>query len=452
MFSMMRKGLYNVVADLLGGTPAATTNGGVEQQATLESVISQRFEVVENNASVDDSSSQEAAYGDMHALAQQQQHNHFRDPQVRQLVQELLRVYPNVEPDVIEEAYLLFQEHYARREDDLLDCQQSQSYRQIYGLEYLYPQRALPLPTQGYFKNLTASQLRQTMFRPSCQKAASVDVGYIVDKRSDFIYTRVIEMALLMLFRSGRHRDYGALVDDDAADDDETDEDSVNALDNSEEGDDADVHSVNRRAANNHDLLTELQDSINGETVMPDQQQQLVQLLLRASRYRLLKRTRLLDLCHGDHPHTQQLCPAECVIYTRYNSAFFEFCRDTLQRMEQFCPNLCRDFMRLEFVSFYVVLFLCGDNDDFRQTQRDETTLLDTIHRTTQYKPLQPVQLHQLQKSFTSEEEHAQEESFVSIDIGRHQSCEIQHYQDVNQWVKVPFWYLAMWESYTRAV
>jgi hypothetical protein len=173
---------------------------------------------------------------------------------------------------------------------------------------------------------------------------------------------------------------------------------------------------------------------------MPDQQRALVQLLRRQSRFRSLKRARLLDRCYEQHPQSQQLCPAEYVVYTRHNSAFFEFCRDTLHGMQPFCPQLCQDFLRLEFLSFYVVLFLCGDNEDFRQSQ---TTLMSTIK---QHTPLQPL-------SFSErEQQQEQEENFVAVDIGQHQSCEIQHYNNVNQWVKVPFWYLAMWESYKRTV
>lgn len=187
----------------------------------------------------------------------------------------------------------------------------------------------------GVFPRLVYSQVLNETFRPICsvRPIANVPDTFIVNKRLDFVYGRVIESALLN----------GAL----------------------------------------------LEKAIRAFEIRED----------------------TLEMCHTDHLDDERVCPLDWVIYTKLNSTFYQFCCDQLVKHNPYInyQTSTTEYLKTERLSFYLVLFLCGEYIDGT-----------------------PVE------DFTG----------ISIENGSDSSSsQLPHHQygEINQWLKVPLWFLDVW-------
>lgn len=117
-------------------------------------------------------------------------------------------------------------------------------------------------------------------------------------------------------------------------------------------------------------------------------------------------RKHLIRPCAKDHDQSEKSCPSEWVLYVNMSSPFYQFCSSMLKsRIPYVDFSLTTHYVESERLCFYLVLFLCGD-------------LLDT-------QPLLPLS---------------------SIDIASSSdSIPSQNYTEINQWKKLPIWFIAIW-------
>lgn len=125
-----------------------------------------------------------------------------------------------------------------------------------------------------------------------------------------------------------------------------------------------------------------------------------VTLSRRAYDHFLNRKHHLLP-CANDHLQNDKCCPSEWVLYVNVNSPFYTYCSKQLKQDTPYVDfGLSLQYVAAEQLSFYLVLLLCGH-------------LLPTL---------------------TFEQ--------VSMDQGR---TPTHHYVQVNQWKKLPIWFLAVW-------
>lgn len=122
------------------------------------------------------------------------------------------------------------------------------------------------------------------------------------------------------------------------------------------------------------------------------------------------KRSRALEVCHVNHLDEERGCPLDWIVYTKMNSAFYQFCSNHLVKHNPYINYQINavDAIKYERLSFYLVLFLCGEFMDGKECNE-----------------------------FTS----------VTLESSRTTSPNIQHleYGEINQWLKVPLWFLDLW-------
>lgn len=120
-----------------------------------------------------------------------------------------------------------------------------------------------------------------------------------------------------------------------------------------------------------------------------------------------LRRRSTVNPCVEEHDQAEKLCPDEYVLYVNVNTEFYAYCSKLLKE-DVPCVNfgLTAQYVGAERLSFYQVLFLCGDS-------------------------LQP-----LVDTMTS--------ALQSIDLNA-PTTEIrsEYYQNINHWRALPVWFLA---------
>jgi hypothetical protein len=124
-------------------------------------------------------------------------------------------------------------------------------------------------------------------------------------------------------------------------------------------------------------------------------------------------RTASTSPCENDHIQTEKCCPSEWVLYVDVGSQFYSYCSNLLKK-EIPCVNfgIDRQYVNAELLSFYLVLFLCGEH-------------------------LQGMRLnHQMDKVELSD--IMEKDRGVPV-------FETKHYTSINQWKKLPVWFVALW-------
>jgi hypothetical protein len=222
------------------------------------------------------------------------------------------------------------------------------------GIEYLCPDRKDIIINHASFRHLSYSELPREQFRLTLNAKAlpNIQDTYLVNKRLDFIYGRLIELALL----------------------------------SSEE---------NENFANNAKQLFKTRRSN-------------------------------LHPCREQHVLNEKVCPLEWIIYTRINSEFYKFCSQQLKENPYIAHGITTEYIGIENLSFYLVIFLCGDFLDYAKVpSRESTSMLTTTTTST-----------------TTTTAAAAD---VTINMNNNNSYALNHYQEVNQWRKVPAWFLDLW-------
>jgi len=116
------------------------------------------------------------------------------------------------------------------------------------------------------------------------------------------------------------------------------------------------------------------------------------------------QRRSLVRPCPRNHIMEEKVCPAEWMLYVSQTSEFYDYCCKQLKRDNPLVDhNVTPDYVNAEFLSFYLVLFLCGE---YLERVQD------------------------------------QQESKNEIDLGLVPTA---YYADVNQWKKLPIWFLDVW-------
>ena len=113
-------------------------------------------------------------------------------------------------------------------------------------------------------------------------------------------------------------------------------------------------------------------------------------------------RKRHLFPCTSDHLQHDKCCPSEWVLYVNVNSPFYTYCSKQLKQETPYVDfGLSLQYVAAEQLSFYLVLLLCGH-------------LLPTL-------------------------------AFEQVDMAHSDAIPTHHYIQVNQWKKLPVWFLAVW-------
>jgi hypothetical protein len=122
-----------------------------------------------------------------------------------------------------------------------------------------------------------------------------------------------------------------------------------------------------------------------------------------------------------------KLSPNDYVIYTKIDSDFYKFCKKILTSNEYFDFRSNRSILNLQNISFYIVLFLCG-----KLTEFDKEILNNHIDTTTT----------------TTATAMITTPNIDYFNIVNHHLKEIT-YKDTNQWIRVPYWFLIIWDAST---
>lgn len=116
------------------------------------------------------------------------------------------------------------------------------------------------------------------------------------------------------------------------------------------------------------------------------------------------KRRRMTRACPIDHLKSDKLCPSEWILYVDQTSEFYQYCSKQLKDNNPLVDHrLTASYVNAENLSFYLVLFLCGE-----------------LMRPTQ------------DFSELSLTEQASNFSYA-------------YYGNINQWRKLPLWFLDIW-------
>lgn len=108
-------------------------------------------------------------------------------------------------------------------------------------------------------------------------------------------------------------------------------------------------------------------------------------------------RKRLIAPCTADHDKSIKCCPSEWVLYVNVNSEFYGYCSRLLKQGTPYVDfNLSPQYLAAERLSFYLVLLLCG---------------------------------HMMTNGVMENVEPIPSE----------------HYTQINQWKKLPVWFLCVW-------
>jgi hypothetical protein len=116
-----------------------------------------------------------------------------------------------------------------------------------------------------------------------------------------------------------------------------------------------------------------------------------------------------------------KLCPNEWLIYTNRNSPFFTFIKQILQN-DISVNFLESSLININFLSFHLVLFLCGDNEYFQNEFS-----IDTF-----------------------ENVKLSEEDVINIDSNHKSSPSIisSKYKQINDWVSLPIWFKLIFDAF----
>ena len=131
------------------------------------------------------------------------------------------------------------------------------------------------------------------------------------------------------------------------------------------------------------------------------------EIIMRKASDLFQKRRRMIRPCISDHIKSEKLCPSEWVLYVSVTSEFYQYCSDRLKYKNPMIDHgLTAGYVDAEVLSFYLVLFLCGEliepTRDFSHISLSTTDGGDG--------------------SFTS-----------------------AYYANVNKWKKLPVWLLDIW-------
>jgi len=109
-------------------------------------------------------------------------------------------------------------------------------------------------------------------------------------------------------------------------------------------------------------------------------------------------RKRLIAPCMDDHDKSIKCCPSEWVLYVNVNSAFYTYCSRLLKQDTPYVDfDLSPQYLAAERLSFYLVLLLCGH----------------MMSNNNNIENVEPIPSEQ--------------------------------YTQINQWKKLPIWFLSLW-------
>lgn len=135
---------------------------------------------------------------------------------------------------------------------------------------------------------------------------------------------------------------------------------------------------------------------------------------------RFKRRKNYTKPCIGDHHIDERRCPSEWILYVDQTSEFFLYCQTQLFKRNPYVNHgLTSGYVNSECLSFYLVLFLCGEY-------------------------LTPL--------IAPTREHSDNNPYASIEIDSYASDETKtvptaFYGNINQWRKLPLWFLDVWYS-----
>lgn len=120
--------------------------------------------------------------------------------------------------------------------------------------------------------------------------------------------------------------------------------------------------------------------------------------------------------CERDHVINEKLCPSEWILYVDQTSEFYAFCCKQLKELNPLIDHaVTANYVNTEFLSFYLVLFLCGEYME---------PMID----------------------FSKEESH----TIIELDepsSSNATTIRSAYYNNINQWKKLPIWFLDVWYS-----
>lgn len=303
--------------------------------------------------------------------------------------------------ELIAALYRLYRQHVCSRVWRRID-RPDERERVVAGLEYLYDENEdIERPRLALFSDIfLETLLKEVAFnqgvadhvfavRNSCD-------AFLVSARDDFIYTTVLEAALLFSERPQRH-----------------------GLSTSWD-EDEDV------------LLT-------GEI---DESQLCA--LQEASREAHRGRRATPLCCHEletqcDHAtESGRHCPCGWLVYTKINSPFYCYFMETLSRESLFDFGNCHMWESVaERVSFFTVLLLCGHSPGFRQSNEASTAQINEMAERRKRHQENAIPFERKHYLDLEGEVSPLAKSLVPRRL----------YKETNMWVKLPLWTWTLWLS-----
>jgi len=120
------------------------------------------------------------------------------------------------------------------------------------------------------------------------------------------------------------------------------------------------------------------------------------------------ERRELTRPCRREHINSVKLCPEEWILYVNQTSEFYDWCCKQLKKKNRSVDHdLTPGYVNAEYLSFYLVLFLCGE-------------LLEV----------------------TTDFSESKAETLETVEFSGFRSA---YYAEVNQWKKLPLWFYDLW-------
>ena len=143
-------------------------------------------------------------------------------------------------------------------------------------------------------------------------------------------------------------------------------------------------------------------------------------------------------LCLPTHPSDSmtnkknKISPNNYVIYTKIDSDFYQFCKKVLSSNEYFDFESGSSDLNIQYISFYVVLFLCGKSIEFN------------IERPNSFENPSKYKIEE-EKSYDTKRRYNSDKQEEYIDMMAHINSLM--YKDTNQWIRVPYWFILIWDA-----
>jgi len=159
--------------------------------------------------------------------------------------------------------------------------------------------------------------------------------------------------------------------------------------------------------------------------------------------------------CQGDHfSNGIKLCSKEWIIYTQLNSSFAIRCMKFLRESEfiDYTQDTPFSTTGREYVSFHLVLFLCGEHiQGLHDSIPEPSTSISTTTTTTTTIRKENVPIDNFNFSASDGNEmSAVVEEPEEQEIDEYEK-KLLYYTDTNRWIKLPLWFYDVWRKCIEA-